>query len=245
MKVHVLSRIVRDDRLGVLKRGQIVEIPDHKAEFLRRKGEVEHYQTKVLRDQPQLGRWDVVVCLASGPSLNAEDVERVRQWRIAEPPNRERRGVIVVNTTFRLAPWADGLFAMDRTFWNHYQAEIDATFVGERFSNNALNAKTRSTRVTMPSYGNSGAAAVSLASHFGARRIILLGYDVKYGPNGEKHWHGDHPKGLGNAGRINLWAVKFDRLAKEVEGKSSVINCSRDTDLQCFKKGKLEEELGS
>jgi hypothetical protein len=243
MKVHVLSRVIRDDRLGALKRGQIVDIPDHKAEFLRKKGEVEYYQTKVLRDRPRDGRWDTVVCIASGPSLTVNDVELVRQWRMTEPANGERRGVIVVNTTFKLAPWADGMFAMDRTFWNHYVSEIDATFLGERFSNNALAAKNRTTRVTMPSYGNSGAAAVSLASHFGAKKIILLGYDVKYGPDGKKHWHGDHPQGLGNAGRIHLWHVKFERLAGEIAGKSVVINASRDTDLKCFERGSLDELL--
>ena len=44
--------------------------------------------------------------------------------------------------------------------------------------------------------GNSGAGAINLAYHFGARRILLVGMDMKPGPNGEKHWHPDHPKPL-------------------------------------------------
>lgn len=243
MKVHVLSRVLRDDKLGALRRGSVVDLPDQKAEFLRRKGEVEYYSTKVIREQPVVGRWDRVVCLASGPSLTAEDVELVRQWRIADAPQGERRGVIVVNTTFRLAPWADALFAMDRTWWNKHIAEVDAVFLGQRFSNNGHTAKMKATHVKITSYGNSGAAAVSFAASAEAKQIILLGYDCKYSDSGLRHWHGDHPQGLGNAARIDLWHVKFERLAKEQGVGREILNASRDTALTCFPRISLEEAL--
>lgn len=243
MKVHVLSKIIRDDKLGTLTRGAVVDLPDHKAEFLRRKGEVEYYQTKVIREQPMVGRWDRVVCLASGPSLTPEDVELVRQWRIADAPPGERRGVIAVNTTFRLAPWADALFAMDRTWWNQYVDEVNETFLGQRFSNNGHIARMKTTHVKITSYGNSGAAAVSLAASANAKQIILLGYDCKYSDTGARHWHGDHPRGLGNAARIDQWAVKFERLAKEQGVGREIVNASRDTALTCFPRVRLEDVL--
>lgn len=43
---------------------------------------------------------------------------------------------------------------------------------------------------------NSGQRAIQLAAHFGAERIILLGYDCSL-ENGT-HWHGNHPDGLKN-----------------------------------------------
>jgi hypothetical protein len=64
-----------------------------------------------------------VVCIASGPSLTAEDVERVRA---AGHP------VIVTNTTFRLAPWADVLFGMDSKWWKEYHKEVDSVFTGRK-----------------------------------------------------------------------------------------------------------------
>lgn len=39
---------------------------------------------------------------------------------------------------------------------------------------------------------NSGAAAISLAAHFGVRRIVLLGFDMCLGPDGETHCHKGH-----------------------------------------------------
>ena len=51
MRVHVRKKLLHD-RLGMLLPGRIVELPDHQAEFHIRRGEVELYATKVLRDRP-------------------------------------------------------------------------------------------------------------------------------------------------------------------------------------------------
>lgn len=69
-------------------------------------------------------------CLASGPSMTAADAARVKAWRDAAP----EREVIVVNTTYRLALWADVLYAMDRSWWNHHKADILRSFHGAKFS---------------------------------------------------------------------------------------------------------------
>jgi hypothetical protein len=132
---------------------------------------------------------------------------------------------------------------MDRAWWRQYVEEVDATFKGERFSNNGHIAKFRTTYVKIMSYGNSGAAAISMAASMGAKDIILLGYDCKYGADGKRHWHGDHPKGLGNAARIDNWKGKFERLAKELPKDCKVINASRDTALTCFEREPLEGVL--
>ena len=65
-------------------------------------------------------RGRTVVCIASGPSLTAEDCELVRESGCP---------VIVTNTTFRLCPWADMLYAFDRPWWNHYKL-IGCYFTG-------------------------------------------------------------------------------------------------------------------
>lgn len=54
MKVAITARQVLDDKKGLLRKGQIVELPDSKARFFIERGEAELYQTKVLRERPSL-----------------------------------------------------------------------------------------------------------------------------------------------------------------------------------------------
>nr|WP_288093342.1 hypothetical protein [Thauera sp.] len=92
-------------------------------------------------------------------------------------------------------------------------------------------------------YNNSGAAAISLAAERGAQRILLLGYDCQR-TNGQAHWHGDHPRGLGNAGSMDKWAGSFAELAENMRKRGvEVINCSRATALTVFPRSDLESEL--
>src|SRR5690606_12343680 len=114
------------------------------------------------RRGPCEGRWREVVCIASGPSLAADDVEKVKAWRQA----KEGRGVIVTNTTFMLAPWADVLYAMDRAWWSKYHVEARQNFKGELVC--AAERCFGVRRVRFKNGGNSGAGAMSLAAHWGA-----------------------------------------------------------------------------
>jgi len=153
--------------------------------------------------------------------------------------------VIVANTTFRIAPWADLLFAMDRAWWETHKDEVALTFRGERVSSNLVPAKYQVKRMDpkkFKSFQNSGAACVSLAVLSGAERVVMLGYDCQK-TDGKAHWHGDHPKGLGNAGSINKWPAKFKALADHINGRAVVINASRATALDMFPRQSLEECL--
>lgn len=68
----------------------------------------------------------------------------------------------------------------------------------------------------------------------------MLGYDCGYGKQGQKHWHADHPYGLGNAGSVRKWPAQFAALDM---GGVRVINASRATALDCFERMSLEEAL--
>lgn len=177
------------------------------------------------------------VCLASGPSLTQEDVDLVSRWR----DETQDGFVVVANTTFRIAPWADAMFAMDRKWWAAYYSEVREVFAGERFSGASLDGEFETTPLKCNNYRNSGAACISLAASKGAERIVMLGYDcMKDGAL--SHWHGSHPAGMSDARTIKLWPVIFDRLAKDMRRKGvRVVNASRRTALKCFP----QEELGS
>lgn len=180
--------------------------------------------------------WTTTVCIASGPSLTSDDVEQVRHW------HKHRYGrVIVTNTTWTIAPWADVLYAADRKWWDQYLSTARHGFVGERVTHCHYPGITRAESLNVY---NSGANAIALAADRGAKRIILLGYDVSM-DGALAHWHEDHPLPLKNANSIESWPKKFTQVAVAIAGKSDVVNCSRRTALTIFRRGSLLDELSA
>lgn len=94
-------------------------------------------------------------------------------------------------------------------------------------------------------YGaNSGYQAINLAYLFGAKKIILLGFDCKRGPKNESHHHGDHPGPLNKDMPIHTWRKAFPQLSADLKAEGvEVVNATRDTALECFNKIKLEVAL--
>jgi len=132
---------------------------------------------------------------------------------------------------------------MDKCWWDKYWQEVRDTFSGQRVSICAYPRKEAHVVRLGGGFqtgGNSGAGAVSLALLGGARKVLLVGYDCQR-TGGKVHHHGDHPKGLGNAGAMNKWPAQFAAL--KVPVGRQVINCSRATALTCFPLGDLDLEL--
>jgi hypothetical protein len=191
-----------------------------------------------------------VVCIASGPSLCNVDVAAVKRWRFGSGSGAgkakagtapEGRRVIVTNTSFRIAPWADALFAMDEAWWRKYRAELSASdFAGERWSCDEVAGANQIDRAAIK---NSGAGAIIAAVRWGAARVILLGYDAQK-TGGAAHWHGDHPPGLGNAGCVGQWPAQFEKVAAFIAPAGvKVLNASRATALTCFPRVDLSGAL--
>lgn len=202
--------------------------------------------TETIRKAP---RWagETVVVAASGPSLLPDDLTAIRgRWRL-----------VVVNGTFMAAPWADVLYASDWRFWRAYRKRIEARFTGELWTVSKLaernlgvqrlevaNTKGLDQRGRGVGGTNSGHHAVSLAALWGARRIILLGYDMQL-TGGEHHWHGKHLGKLPNAEQFATWIEHMGVLARDAARAGiEVLNCSRATALRCFPRHSLEEVLG-
>ena len=73
--------------------------------------------------------------------------------------------------------------------------------------------------------------------------MILLGYDCQK-TGGKTHWHGDHPKALGNAHSLPNWPRFFANVAKyAITDGTPVVNCSRATALNCFPRAELKDML--
>jgi hypothetical protein len=182
-------------------------------------------------------RGRTVVCIASGPSLTAADCELVHAAAVP---------TIVTNTTIRLAPWADVLMGFDKAWWLAHTAEL-VDYAGRRVTCTNIRGKAGvqdlQKVIGFRGFGNSGCAAISLASLGRAARIVLLGFDVQH-TGGRTHWHGDHPAGLGNAASVKMWPRLFAKAAQYAARHGSVVvNASRETALTCFPRVALEDEL--
>jgi hypothetical protein len=89
--------------------------------------------------------------------------------------------------------------------------------------------------------GNSGYQAINLAYLWGAKRIILVGFDCKP-VGGKDHWFGQHPRGMTQIQPYQIWLDHFKRLAIDLWARNvRVINCSPDSALDCFPKQAIEE----
>lgn len=195
-------------------------------------------------------RWpdSTVVCMASGPSMLRADAEFCRG----------RARVITVNTTFRIAPWADVCYASDAGWIQAYRAELRDEFDGEVWHGSpsgygdlgSVIALDRRAAGVIAEPGriaggmNSGAAALGLAYQFGARRIVMLGYDQQWCGK-QARWHGMHPGVLrNNIPQFRRWAGWYQQAAQDFARLGiEVLNASRDTSLRCFRRVALEQAI--
>lgn len=188
-----------------------------------------------------------VVCMASGPSMTAEDAEYCR----------DKARVITVNSTWRLAPWADVHYSSDHDwwaaelplmrqqcqgeFWSGYPQRIAEDVRQCPFEKKARGVSSTPGRLVWG--GNSGYCAMGLAHQFGAARIIMLGYDMQ-DPEGRGHWHGQHPEAIRKAFNWPMWHERFAEMAQDFKVLGvEVVNCTRLTALRCFKRADLREVL--
>lgn len=225
---------------------------------------------------PPLWPGGTAVICASGPSLERRDVARVRDWRARAWRGRGAgRHIAVVNSTWRLCPDACLLYAADGRWWiSPDGAAARREFAGLKVTQDAVAAKAGVLRVPGEftagmsfdpprihfggtddkggHAGNSGFQAVNLAVLLGARRIILLGFDMGFGAAGEVHHHGPHrwkgPAGQAlanpNETMFKIWRKGFALAAPGLAAAGiEVINCSRATSLDCFPRAALEDVL--
>ena len=112
--------------------------------------------------------------------------------------------VIAVNVAYKIGNWIDIMFFGDVSTW-HEDSENIVQFKGLRVTcAKELDDDSRlkwlqrdprkrhgiSTNPEMVSWNNnSGAATINLAVHMGAKRIILLGFDMKLDEEKNQHWH--------------------------------------------------------
>lgn len=192
-----------------------------------------------------------MVCVASGPSLTEDDV------RYCEG----RATVIAVNDAVRYATFAAALVASDRQWWEAHRGVpwftglkycLEPAAVG-RWPDVLVPRKSGHEGIEFDPMAlrtgrNSGGAAIGIAVHFGAARILLLGYDCGPDKKGREHFWpergGKHAPGLRNGSPYSVFKQTFQTMVQPLKAAGiSVVNCSRETHLQCWPRADLRVAL--
>lgn len=200
---------------------------------------------------PRLLQGGVAVCLGSGPSLTQDDVDVCRG----------QAAVIAINDSWRLAEWADVLYACDGKWWDHHKGV--PSFQGLKFGLKTMPPGSRAKADKWPDVmrlknagpeglssaglytgSNSGYQAIQLAVHLGATRVLLLGYDMQRDKKGRAHWFGEHPREIRGTSDYSTFCNYFKSLVKPLKALGiEVVNCSRETRLSCFPRMTIQDAL--
>lgn len=190
------------------------------------------------------------VIVASGPSAASVDLAL----------SRGRARHIAVNTSFRLCPWADILFAADLGWWRAHHEEA-AAFAGIKVSRADVSSfapeviRFRPEQETLFGFAtapgsiavhlnNSGAIAINVALQLGVTKIVLVGFDMS--GHAGKHWHGSHPSGLSDPtdDLLARWAHHLDASAPSLaDFGAAMVNASLESALQAYPKMPFPEAV--
>lgn len=94
--------------------------------------------------------------------------------------------------------------------------------------------------------GNGGFHALNLAIQFGAKRVVLVGYDMRVDRG--VHWHGEHPKGMNNPAEVNVrkWLHILDKQAGLLGRLGvEVLNASPVSALTAYPKVDFAAAIGA
>lgn len=183
----------------------------------------------------------------------------------AAAPLAEVRGharFIAIKSSWELAPWASVIYGSERSWW--FSNSGLPQFRGMKISPSPAVCRTyrdvrlvklrpRATILTgeigvigcglVSGGGHSGFHAINLAVQFGAKRIVLVGFDMTLA-NGA-HWHKERAGAVkADAGRVALWREEMDACAPLFDRLGvQVINATPESALKSYPKMSLLEAV--
>lgn len=164
---------------------------------------------------------------------------------------------VAVNNAYKIASFADALVALDTDWWGtNWKDEELRNFKGLKF---ATDPDVRDRFGAHWVHGcikpglsfdwddvcvgaDSGYYAIAIAVLLGAKKIILLGYDMGHGADGKTHFFGDHPSNLRNNSPYHLFIERYETIPRWcAENDVQIFNSSRQTRLGCFNKANVRD----
>lgn len=194
---------------------------------------------------------ETAIVVATGPSAADAPLEKAKG----------RAQFLVVKDGWKLAPWASHLYACDHHWWEQYQGvkEFKGTrvvydkrtvdkYLGLDMIKIEIEKHVPDMRFDKPGYvgwgGNSGFHAINLAAQWGAKKIILIGFDMRVDKG--RHFFGDHPYSAvrPSEGNMRRWVPHLDKQAPILKARGiDVVNCSQVSALTAYPKMTLEEAI--
>ena len=164
---------------------------------------------------------------------------------------------IAVSNAWNLFSWAEALYSGDAAWWEQHHGAPD--FQGEKWTSHNPGIKDEPGKAeAVAAYGlqqitchdrpgfcfepgvihsgaNSGFQAINLAFQRGYRRIVLVGFDMRY-VDGQPHFFGWHPQPLRNPKEhgFNDWTRRFDEAAASLPDDIEIRNATPGSALTCF-----------
>jgi hypothetical protein len=216
------------------------------------------------------------VLIATGPSLNQQHLDTIHAAHTAGDCH-----VFTINNTYQVYPETDVHLSCDGPWWlwywnDPYLREIAKTAdlwtwypeFAEEFGINYVYGEERlrglslDPRVVHINHG-SGPMILNLALLYGAKKIVLIGHDMKFAPDYKpekrdpgsipRHYFGEYPRQLQHwpsvkvrqgilDGLIEAYSdIKDDIVIRQIS--VDVVNCTPGSALTMFRQGDLEKEL--
>jgi len=201
-------------------------------------------------------RWpdSTVYILGGGPSLNKVNFDLIKD-----------KHVLGVNQAYQLGDWVDACYSGDRRwyYWNvsqlpNYKGTMYTSYptfqarkgcptinLG-RISSHGISDKSRH---SIAWNGNSGASAINVAYWLGARRVVLLGFDMQR-EGGRFNWHDKYPP-TKRSKKDNRYPTPYRRFLKcwrqvAIDAKRlelEILNATPDSKITLFPSVLLEDTL--
>ena len=217
---------------------------------------------------PKKYEGETVVILATGPSLSEEQVNYVKgKARVITVNNSYQLAPwadihVACNDNWWDYYWKNdevlrNMKADKYTRYQHQADEFGITFI-DSIVKDGLSKDPSVIHINK----GSGPIAINVATLSGFKKIILLGHDMKFANdyNGRykkagstpRHYFGEYPKemqhfpqskeSIDNNGVIIGLIDAYEGMVKDLEG-IDVVNCTPDSHLPTFRRGKLTDEL--
>lgn len=200
-----------------------------------------------IRSLPRIWPDSTVVILGSGPSVKDADLSLIWSHR-----------VIAINHSFRLGP-ADMLWFGDLPWYQANERDINS-FGGlkctccsalpevpwpgiKRVRRSVKQWGIETERADAVAWNrNSGTSAINVAWHMGAKRVVLVGFDMK-ARRGKTHFHSYYGKDR-KVKSYDKHLKAFPHVAEDAKRIGlEIVNCCADSAIEQFPVMTLEEAL--
>jgi hypothetical protein len=190
---------------------------------------------------------DDVAIIASGPSTKTAGIEQLRG----------KCRIIAIKENIDLCwKWCDLCYGCDASWWRNRNwlkdfPRLKVSFEAKHEGIHRIDIDRHVDRILtetpgrLGSGGNSGFQAVNLAVQFGARRIMLVGFDMT--DRSGLHWYGrNRGQNRSNPTEDNFrrWRAAFHATAPWFRDNGiEVVNASEHSAVTCFPRTTVEKAL--